>query len=349
MSHLATEPVPAKRGCGPLLVFLFTPLLSAALSVFLVLVVLHLLAKIPATAVGNGTLADPRLLRDLVEPYSQSGTVDVKQMSDVVYYPIPYATPPHVTLTSKSEDRTYVILRQDEYGFAWAVTSDLKGVKDLADKVKGAKGLEDIGGALADLAGKNVPEIPAGEKFTWEARGVRPFTTEAATPSFIQHGTFGMNQGNGQENVEYFQHPYATPPNVTFPQTNLKAIVVTPTGFHWKQTSWQDSGTVKWTAKGVKATPEQVAEFVKNPPRMREELTAVVEDRGFVGYAPGENGAASFTRPFASPPNVEVAEVIVTEITPQGFKWKHPGTKQANANMFRANWTAKGVPAVGAK
>ena len=350
MSTAATESPRRPSRFGSLLVVFLTPLASAALSVFLVLVVLHLLARIPSTAVGNGTLADPRLLRDLVEPFKQEGTVAVTQFSDVVYYPIPYATPPHLTLSSKSEDRTYIILRQDEYGFAWAATSDLKGVKDLADKLKGAKELQDIGGALAELGGKNPTSIPAGEKLTWEARGVRPFTTQAAAPPYTQHSTFTMQQGERQEGVEHFRHPYAVPPNVTFAQGNIKTAVVTPTGFRWQQTGFQfGAATVTWTAKGIMATPEQVAEFAKNPPRTQDEKLLIVEDKGKLAYAPGEQGAASFTRPFATSPNVEVNEVIVTEITPQGFKWKHHGAKNPNAGMQSANWTAKGVPAAAVK
>src|SRR5579859_3546957 len=119
MSNSSTEPVP----CPPkpprtrLLwaVVILTPLVSIALSVLLVLSILHFLAQVPSSAVANGLVGDPQLLRDIVAPFAQKGTVPVKRISDVVYYPVPYATPPNLTLTSKSPDRSYVIARQDEF------------------------------------------------------------------------------------------------------------------------------------------------------------------------------------------------------------------------------------------
>jgi hypothetical protein len=338
---------PYRRGTlGVMIQLLVTPLLSAALSVFLVLAILHFLTRVPSSAVANGTVSDPRLLRDIVEPFTQNGIVEVKQVSDVVYYPIPYATPPNLTLTSKSEDRSYVIVRQDEFGFAWAATGDLKSVKDLAEKLKGAKDLQGIGSALADLGAKGAVDIRPGGEFTWQARGVRPFTTQAATPPFVQQGTFLMRDGVGLSGAEYFPHPYAHSPNVTLSELNVKIVATTPTGFRWQQIAQQwPAVTVKWSAKGVRTTAEQEAELAKNPPRFRDELFPVIDDKGKLAYAPGEQGAAAFTRPFASPPNVEVAEVIVTEITPQGFKWKHHGNKNPNSGMLSATWTVRGVGA----
>ena len=34
----------------------------------------------------------------------------------------------------------------------------------------------------------------------------------------------------------------------------------------------------------------------------------------------------------------------MTEITPQGFKWKHHGAKTPVASTSHASWTAKGIP-----
>jgi hypothetical protein len=342
---LDTAATPRRRGMlGSLIPIIVTPLLSACLSIFLVLAILHFLTRVPGSAVENGTVGDPRLLRDIIEPFAQSGTVAVRQVSDVVYYPIPYATPPHLTLTSKAEDRAYVILRQDEFGFAWAASGDLKGVKDLAEKLKGAKDLQDLGGALVDLGSKAPVAIRPGDEFTWEARGIRPFTTVAATPPFTQTGSFGIPANQTREGVEYFQHPYATSPNITVSDVNVKVVATAPTGFRWHGTAPWSTVTVKWTAKGTCATPAQVDAFAKNPPRLQDEQVSVVEDKGTLAFAPGEQGAAAFSRPFVSPPNVEVHEVIVTEITTTGFKWKHHGAKNPNAFVSRATWTAKGVP-----
>jgi hypothetical protein len=54
------------RNLGLLAVLVLAPLLSVALSVLLVLIILHFLASIPGSAVANGTVADPSLMRDVV-------------------------------------------------------------------------------------------------------------------------------------------------------------------------------------------------------------------------------------------------------------------------------------------
>jgi hypothetical protein len=340
-----------------LAILILTPLVSSALSVLLVLIILHFLAGVPGTAVANGTVADPRLLRDFVEPFTQKGTVPVKQYGDVVYYPVPYATPPHLTLTSKSEDRSYAIVRQDEFGFAWALAADLKDLQDVAGKLKDVKDLQDVAGALGNLAGKGLPNLRPGDEFTWEARGVRPFTTQAAMPPYVQKGTFTIPAGGPNEQVEHFPHPFATAPNVMLSfvdsrlvwVSHIKILATTPTGFKWQAVNHSNPSVPQraaWTAKGVCATPEQVAEFSKNPPLFGKEQVQVIEDKGTFANVPGEQGIQSFTQPFAVPPNVVVPTVIVTEITVQGFKWKHPGTKGANVGLGNQtiSWTARGVP-----
>jgi hypothetical protein len=326
-----------------LAVLVLTPLLSVALSALLVLSILHFLARVPSSAVASGVLADPRLLRDLVEPFTQKGKVPVKQYSGIVYYPVPYATPPHLTLTA-SANRSYTLVRQDEYGFVWVVNITLKDGKSLLGAFKDVKDLTGVAGALKSVDGKALPALAPDEAFTWEARGVRPFTTAAATPPFRQEGTFttpasGGRGSSNEEGVEHFPHPYATPPNVTCSQP-FAILVTTPTGFRWKKTYWSlDGVTVTWTARGVRATPEQVAELARQPSPLAPPAT--VEDSGTFSYADGEQGAVSFTRPFASEPNVEVQDVVVTEVTPRGFKWKRPGPK--SVNMRTATWKARGV------
>jgi hypothetical protein len=190
-------------------VFVLTPLLSVALSAVLVLSILHFLAQVPSSAVASGLVGDPRLLRDIVEPFAQKGTVPVKSFSNVVYYPIPYATPPNLTLTSRSADRFYSIARQDEFGFVWMVDIGLKDAKGLAGALQGGKDLKDLAGTLTKVDIKDLPKLQPGEEFTWEARGVRPFTTQAAIPPFQQTGSFAIPPGGPHEQVEHFQHPYA--------------------------------------------------------------------------------------------------------------------------------------------
>jgi hypothetical protein len=339
---------------------ILTPLVSIALSVLLVLSILHFLAQVPSSAVANGLVGDPRLLRDIVAPFTQNGTVPVKRISDVVYYPVPYATPPNLTLTSKSPDRSYVIARQDEFGFVWMVDVGLKDAKELAGALQNIKDPKDLFGALTKLDGKALPKLQPGGEFTWEARGVRPFTTQAAMPPFQQTGTFQISPGGPHEQVEHFQQPYATPPNVTFSEGSwvdgfgtiqrapIKILMTTPLGFRWQASNATNPGrTLKmsWTARGTRATPEQIAEFNKSQPAFLQ----VVEDSGKFTFTHGEKGEAGFTKPFAFPPNVTLtsdprfgAPVIVSEITTKGFKWKCPGAKREGT--LGLTWTARGVP-----
>jgi hypothetical protein len=344
-------------------VLVLTPLASVALSVLLVLSILYFLARVPNSAVANGTVADPRLLRDFVEPFTQTGRISVTTNTDVVYYPVPYASPPHLMLTSKAEDRSFVILRQDEYGFVWALTAGGKDVKELAGKVKDVKDLQGAGDALAGLAELGAPALRPGDEFTWETRGVRPFSVLSAPPPFVQKGTLSIPSRDVNdratvtyEQVEFFPHPFASPPNVTvalayqpgqWDASNVKILATTPTGFKWQSVNWSNPGMplkAGWTAKGVPATKEQVEEFGRNPPQFDKEQVSVVTDKGKLTYAAGEEGVQSFSQPFAAPPNVEVSSVIVTEITPRGFKWKETHSKNPLALPAETHWTARGVP-----
>jgi hypothetical protein len=357
MSNPAAASSPRPGGRILWAVLVLTPLLSIALSALLVLSILHFLAQVPTSAVAEGRVGDPRLLRDIVAPFTQQGTVGVKRFSGIVYYPVPYATPPHLTLTSRSGQRSYAILRQDEFGFVWMVDVPLKDVKNLAGAFKDAKDLKDVAGALTNVPDRDLPKLSPGEAFTWEARGVRPFTSAAAIPPFQQHGTLTVPPKAGRhEQVEHFPHPYATPPNVTLPDpqgvlwkqsgASVKILGTTPIGFRWQAENHTNLGspvTVRWLAKGIRATPAQVAEFAKNPPG----FATVIEEQGKLTYASGEQGAVGFERPFASPPRVEVEPVIVTEITTQGFKWKHPGDKRPPNPIVTANWVARGVAGPG--
>ena len=239
-------------------ILILTPLLSVALSVLLVLSILHFLAGVPHAAIANGTIADPRLLRDFVEPFTQNGTVAVKQYSDIVYYSIPYATPPNLTLTSKSADRFYAIVRRDEFGFVWAMTASLKDITDLAGKMKDAKDLQDVGGVLANIDGKSLPHLRPGEEFTWEARGVRPMSIQAAMPPYVQKGTFTIPANVFQglnEQVEYFPHPFVNPPKVTVAtDAHIKILATTAIGFKWQAVNSSNPSIplkAEWVAKGI--------------------------------------------------------------------------------------------------
>jgi hypothetical protein len=320
-----------------------------ALSAVLVLSILHFLAQVPSSAVASGLVGDPRLLRDIVEPFTQKGTVPVKSFSDVVYYPIPYATPPNLTFTSRSADRSYSIARQDEFGFVWMVDIGLKDAKGLAGALQGSKDLKDLAGALTKVDVKDLPKLQPGAEFNWEARGVRPFTIQAAIPPFQQTGSFTIPPGGPHEQVEHFQHPYATAPNVTFSyptepvweDPNIRVLLTTPLGFRWKainRTNPARALKVAWTARGIRAAPEQITELSKDQPRFLD----VVEDTGKFNFTDGEQGQVGFTRPFAFPPNIDVPNVIVSEITTSGFKWQHPGPKRGGT--LSLTWIARGVP-----
>jgi hypothetical protein len=362
MSEPAAQSVPAapKPPGRRLLwaVLVMTPIVSIGISVLLVLSILHFLAQVPSSAVAKGLVGDPQLLRDIVKPFAQTGTISVKRISDVVYYPVPYASPPNLTLTSKSADRSYTIVRQDEFGFVWMVDVGLKDAKQLAETLQNLKDPSDLFGALTKPDGKALPKLQPGGEFTWEARGVRPFTTQAAMPPFQQTGTFQISPGGPHEQVEHFPQPFATPPNVIFfhhetlpnwGEPKIKILLTTPLGFRWQASNPNTNPArivkMNWTARGTRATPEQIAEFNKNQPAFLQ----VVEDSGKFTFAYGEQGEAGFTKPFAFPPNVTLmpdvrfgAPVIVSEITTKGFKWKCPGAKREGT--LGLTWTARGVP-----
>src|SRR5262249_9551236 len=134
---------------------------------------------------------------------------------------------------------------------------------------KGVKSPEDLPSALAGVDSKTLPALGPGEAFTWEARGVRPFLTAATTPPFQQTGTFvvpPLGHGATYGRVEHFPHPYATAPNLPF-SSEVPVLATTPTGFRWSKTGWtSSSSTITWTARGVRASPEQVAELARRPP-----------------------------------------------------------------------------------
>jgi hypothetical protein len=174
-------------------------------------------------------------------PYVQKETVNpTDHRAGEVTYPIPYASKPHLTLSSSSK-RKYLITKQSETGFEWSAG-------DLDDDF------------IPDGAGgrKKKPEITY-EPFTWETKGVRAGSDAVAGVLFEQKGRFQTLIGQtGQVN---FPFPYQSPPNVELTgRTNTTTVTeCTATGFKWTNTGKEEfgnTGEVEWHAKGIKAQPK---------------------------------------------------------------------------------------------
>ena len=105
---LSDPPSPPAKG-----VSITTLVLSLALAVTttaaIVLAVVHLRQPAPA---GGGGGSNPAAAVSGEEPLVQKETVAPQsRYTDTVYYPIPYASPPHIKLTSAK--RQYDIVKQD--------------------------------------------------------------------------------------------------------------------------------------------------------------------------------------------------------------------------------------------
>lgn len=192
----------------------------------------------PAVAIG----AAPLVQKDTVSPQSK--------FTGIVYYPVPYASPPNLKLTASK--REYDIVRQDETGFTWSARSL---PEDLRDDMRKEHESE-IGNAIEGIMGWMKPNI-VFEDFTWEAKGVR----DAGSIRVLeQTGTF--NTVFGKQGEVNFALPYALAPNVALSGTADGAVIVaesSPTGFKWKNVAAIDNGfstngEITWTAKGVRAT-----------------------------------------------------------------------------------------------
>jgi hypothetical protein len=196
------------------------------------------------------------------EPYVQTDMV-MPQLAKIrytgtVYYPWPYASPPHLKLTSSNSRRLYDIIKEDEFGFTWYARLTLddidEDVRKTAERnnplVKAitVEGLERTG----YLVIKPTVEF---DNFTWEAKGMPATKETLAMRVFPQEGTFTFAD---QEGTVSFPIPYATGPNVELSGTLGRSIVVVesrPTGFKWKHTGAgnPDNLSIHWTAKGVRA------------------------------------------------------------------------------------------------
>jgi hypothetical protein len=232
-------------------------LLAAATAAAIVLAVLYF--GRPGGDAAPKAGADPRPQEATVagaEPFVQQGTVKLEGLaSGIVYYPTPYTSPPHLTL---SPGGRYLIAKQDEAGFTWIDRQHLNAVPELA---KDIRGLLDAGAAKDKAQGEPEPQ-PA--QLSWEAKGVR---AAAGTPSwrvFEQSGVF--DSIIGQQGEVYFVFPYAIPPNVELPSATGRHTVIAEckgTGFKWKNVATKQEdpfggtpnyGKVPWIAKGIKAT-----------------------------------------------------------------------------------------------
>ncbi len=171
--------------------------------------------------------------------------------SGEVFYPIPYATPPHLTLTAPH--RSYSIVKQDEYGFAWSFDYALGDFTGDEKDLKSA--LTNLSYGIAHIK----PDIQY-EDFTWEATGVPASADAVLQRSFEQTGSFqSVLGGQGQEN---FAIPYASPPQVTLAGHNGSTVIseATEAGFKWKNDGkdnpfpGNNEGPVTWTAKGLRTT-----------------------------------------------------------------------------------------------
>ena len=252
---ISTQPPPNPPTNG---VSTMTLILSLALAVSItaaaVLAVVHFRQPAPGDSGGSGNPI-AALFGD--EPLVQKETVSPQsKYTDTVYYPIPYASPPHLKLTATK--RQYDIVKQDELGFTWMarpLVDDFRNgmgdPKTLLDKP-----IEYLAGLNPNSLNYLKPDIQY-EDFTWEAKGQRAGRGTARLSAFPQDGTFNVTRGEAGE--VYFPIPYEIAPNVELSGDVTSQVIIVecrPTGFKWKHSgdTWRDRGTVTWKAKGIRAT-----------------------------------------------------------------------------------------------
>ncbi|HEX3149896.1 MAG TPA: hypothetical protein VHR66_17600, partial [Gemmataceae bacterium] len=243
MSTSSTGP---SRGISPVV---FAVVVLGAMAITAIAVVATTYVTRPAVA-GSPTAAGNSATGPVdSEPYPQKGNIKLEgEGSGTVYYPVPYASPPNLTVEPKSR---YLIARQDEFGFTWL------------DRAREAEAI-DLLASVPEVSkflpkGAEPPKYDAKQpELTWEAKGVRGAPGAQALKTFEQHGTFQSDFGQqGQVN---FPIPYASPPNVELTGYHEKTVITecTATGFKWKNGSkgqWSsEAGAVTWKAKGIRAT-----------------------------------------------------------------------------------------------
>jgi hypothetical protein len=222
--------------------------LAVCATVAVVLAVIHF-RQTPTAGGASGGSTPGAAPAD--EPFVQKDTVSPQsKYTGVVYYPLPYGSPPNLKLSSPK--RQYDIVKQDETGFTWIarpVLDDFKNIKD---------GEAMLGWAI-DQLGANLKPNLVYDDFTWEAKGVRGTKETLAMKTFTQEGHFAVVAG--KEGEVNFEIPFAIAPNVQFSGDNRKTVITEckPTGFRWKSggtdtNAVYENGDVSWKAKGIRAT-----------------------------------------------------------------------------------------------
>jgi hypothetical protein len=168
------------------------------------------------------------------------------QFGGIVYYPVPFGSPPHLTV--KSPAFQVALSKQDELGFSWTKGSVLAAIQSEVNTQKSQ-----------DSDAK--PSLQPQE-LTWEAKGVRAPPESLKMIPGTQTGKFFSIAGETGE--IYFPVPFASPPNIEFDRGmagSSTTIVVkcTATGFRWKNAApkgnaFGSEGELTWNAKGIKAT-----------------------------------------------------------------------------------------------
>jgi hypothetical protein len=246
---LPSPPAPPAKGVS-VTTLVLSVALAACAAAAITLAVVHFRQAAPAVHGGGGGVIaavfgdEPLVQKDTVSPQSR--------YTGVVYYPIPYASPPNLKLTAQK--RQYDIVKQDETSFTWMARPM---VEDFHDN-KRDEAASRLNLSIEALAINFLKPNIQYEDFTWEAKGVRPGKDAGAMQTFEQTGTF--NTIIGKDGEVNFPVPYALAPNVELSGQTSGAVIVVecrPTGFKWKNAgdnAFFHNGQATWKAKGVRAT-----------------------------------------------------------------------------------------------
>ncbi len=309
-------------------------LASAAVSAAVTAAILYLWRPAPGPAAPGAAPTAPAVEIKPPEPFAQSGKVKAEGIEGVVFYPVPYMTPPHLEVTSAGNK--YRIARQDELGFSWIVLPP-KLVPDA----------------------KDLEAMRAPGDFTWAAKGMHLNGAANYPVTYEQRGAFASEGGLSGE--VYFTTPFSLPPRVELAGNAKTAVTgVNALGFRWTNaaasgtTSTLERGEVKWTARGLRATAEQAASLLRElpPPRPLSAPIELFKQNGKFAFDWGLKGEVAFPHPYAHPPNIAIERVsciVITELTAKGFKWRDrfepERGKNYSAGPHTADWIATGIKA----
>lgn len=232
------------NGVSPLVL-----VLSVLLAVAGTAAVMFALRPAPAQQAAGGPSAPGNLGEaTAVEPLTQKDTASPKRdVSGKVIYPIPFTVPPSLKLTAAK--REYRIDKQDEYGFTWRAELTADDFPPTVNKDTVAIWIRNFTSSLAG----NLKDGLVFEDFTWEAKGVRG---GGLPPRVELTGTFNTLPNTDGEVV--YEIPFAQPAHVELSgNTNVTVTEMRANGFKWKNVTekgkeWFGSGTVTWTARGVR-------------------------------------------------------------------------------------------------